>query len=70
MLVTVTMLHYNPTDNTQNGNGNIVTLQYSHTIPVTSPQFYFSENTDVRKVTFLDVFLFPDFFRRTFAQEK
>ena len=69
MLVTVTMLHYNP-NTIPNGKGNIVTLQYSHTIPVTTPQFYFSENTDVRKVTFLDVFLFPEFFRRTFAQEK
>ena len=69
MFVTVTMLHYN-SYNTKNGKGNIVTLQYSHTIPVTTPQFYFSENTDVRKVTFLDVFLIPEFFRRTFAQEK
>ena len=68
MFVTVTMLHYKT--QYQNGNGNIVTLQYSHTIPVTTPQFYFSENTDVRKVTFLDVFLIPEIFRRTFAQEK
>ena len=68
MFVTVTMLHYKT--QYQNGNGNIVTLQYSHTLPVTTPQFYFSENTDVRKVTFLDVFLIPEFFRRTFAQEK
>ena len=69
MLVTVTMLHYN-SYNTQNGKGNIITLQYSHTIPVTTPQFNCSENTDVRKVTFSDVFLFPEFFRRTFAQEE
>ena len=68
MFVTVTMLHYKT--QYQNGKGNIVTLQYSHTIPVTTPQFNFSENTDVRKVTFLDVFLIPEFFRRTFAQEK
>ena len=70
MFVTVTMLHYNSYRQYPNGNGNIVTLQYSHTLPVTTPQFLFSENTDVRKVTFLDVFLIPEIFRRTFAQEK